>query len=241
MVLSRYLIVNADDFGLTPDVNRGIIKAHEQGIVTSTSLMVRQQAAEEAANYALNHPRLAVGLHLDLCEWAFTQGAWRPIYEVVPLDDSGAVAAEVSRQLDSFRHLTGRNPTHLDSHQHVHRTEPVRSIMLGVSRELGLVLRGEEPGIRYCGAFYGQSDKGYPYHEGISVEAIMQIFRELPEGVTEVACHPGEGSDINSIYREEREIECLTLCNPRVREALATENIDLCSFRDWKVITGRKA
>ena len=58
-------------FGLSEGVNRGIIRAHEQGIVTSASLMVRYPAAAEAARYALQHPRLSVGLHLDMAEWVY--------------------------------------------------------------------------------------------------------------------------------------------------------------------------
>ncbi|HEV2791037.1 MAG TPA: ChbG/HpnK family deacetylase, partial [Solirubrobacterales bacterium] len=63
---SRRLIVNADDLGLSRSVNEGIFEAHQHGIVTSASLMVRQGAAEAAAEALAEHPDLAVGLHLDL-------------------------------------------------------------------------------------------------------------------------------------------------------------------------------
>src|SRR4051812_9848181 len=116
--LPKYLIVNADDFGLSAGINRGIIEAHERGIVTSTSLMVRGAAAGEAAQYALAHPELSVGLHVDLCEWAHRGGEWLRLYEVVPFDDAAAVAREVARQLDAFRAHIGHSPTHVDSHQH---------------------------------------------------------------------------------------------------------------------------
>jgi predicted glycoside hydrolase/deacetylase ChbG (UPF0249 family) len=69
MSAAKYLIVNADDFGQSPGINRGIIEAHEQGIVTSASLMTRWLAAGEAALYAKQFPKLSVGLHLDLGEW----------------------------------------------------------------------------------------------------------------------------------------------------------------------------
>ena len=64
--LARYLIVNADDFGQSTGINKGVIQAHEEGIVTSASLMVRWPAAPEAAAYARNRPGLSVGLHVDL-------------------------------------------------------------------------------------------------------------------------------------------------------------------------------
>src|SRR3954465_4438787 len=93
---TRRLIVNADDFGLSHGVNAGIIQAHEHGIVTSASLMVRASAAaaQEAANYAKRRPQLSVGLHVDIGEWAVVAGEWRPLYEVVSADDPVAVDAE---------------------------------------------------------------------------------------------------------------------------------------------------
>src|SRR6516225_220913 len=88
---TRSLIVNADDFGQSPGVNRGIIEAHERGIVTSASLMVRWPAARAAASYARRHLKLSVGLHFDFAEWACENGNWRPLYEVVPQNDVPAV------------------------------------------------------------------------------------------------------------------------------------------------------
>src|SRR2546421_12651751 len=93
----KFLIVNADDFGLSPGVNRGIIKAHEQGIVTSASLMVRWPAAGAAAVYSREHPGLSIGLHVDLGEWVFREDNWDCLYEVVRLADSAGVAHETDR------------------------------------------------------------------------------------------------------------------------------------------------
>ncbi len=233
----RCLIVNADDFGLSPGVNRGIIQAHEHGVVTSASLMVRGPAADAAADYARSHPRLSVGLHFDLGEWRYTDGAWQPAYEVVPAADAAAVADEVARQLRVFERLLERPPTHLDSHQHVHRSEPILSLASRLALELGVTLRDHGAEVRYCGRFYGQSDKGYPYPEGISVEALLRILHELPLGVTELGCHPGTGSDVNSVYRDERAVECQTLCDARVRAAIAAEGIRLCSFAEPRPAT----
>ena len=76
MPAKRYLIVNADDFGLSAGVNRGVIEAHERGIVTSASLMVRPPAAAEAAADARAYPELSLGLHVDLGEWSYREGEW---------------------------------------------------------------------------------------------------------------------------------------------------------------------
>ncbi|MEY4918631.1 MAG: hypothetical protein RL616_2544, partial [Verrucomicrobiota bacterium] len=123
----------------------------------------------------------------------------------------------------------GREPDHLDSHQHVHHDEPLKSILLAHAKKLGVVLRHADARVNYCGAFYGQSDKGYAYHEGISVETLLKILRELPLGVSELCCHPGLDAELNSVYRIERELECAALCDTRVKAAV-TEEIELCSF-----------
>jgi len=232
MNTNRYLIVTADDFGQSHGVNRGIIECFENGIVTSASLMVRWPAAVEAAAYARAHSKFSVGLHVDLSEWACENETWFPLYEVVPLDDHAAVAAEVARQLERFRQLLGRNPTHLDSHQHAHRQEPVHSIMQKLAQELRVPLRNFSSRVHYSGAFYGQSAKGRPYPEGISVDGLLDILTNLPPGVTELGCHPGWAEDLESMYREERAGEVETLCEARVQSFIAEAGIKLCSFHD---------
>jgi predicted glycoside hydrolase/deacetylase ChbG (UPF0249 family) len=226
----RYLIVNADDFGQSPGVNRGIITAHERGIVTSASLMVRWPNANEAAAYSREHSRLSVGLHVDLGEWVCQGDVWAPVYEVTPTEDAAAVRAEVARQLAEFCRMLGRPPTHLDSHQHVHRQEPVRSVLAEFAGELGVPLRHFSSLVTYCGSFYGQTSKGAPYPKGTSVQWLLEILASLPAGITELACHPGDGTDVKSMYRCERAEEVKTLCDPRITNALATEKIELRSF-----------
>jgi chitin disaccharide deacetylase len=226
----RRLVVNADDLGQSTGINRGIMQAHELGIVTSASLMVRWPAAVEAAAYARRRPDLSVGLHVDLGEWACQDGAWRRLYTVAPLDEPTAVGDEIARQLVRFRDLMGRDPTHLDSHQHVHRREPVRSALAALARGLRVPLRAADARIRYSGAFYGQTAEGAPWPDAISVGGLIQILEALPVGVTELGCHPGYAEDLDTMYRQERAREVATLCDPRVREAAARLRIRLASF-----------
>lgn len=231
MTAGRYLIVNADDFGQSPGVNRGIIQAHRQGIVTSASLMVRWSAAPEAARYSRDHPSLSVGLHVDLGEWAYRDGTWVPLYEVVDMGDTAAVSREVGCQLSAFRRLVGKDPTHVDSHQHVHQRESVVcDALVELAQELAVPLRHFSPHVRYCGDFYGQTPEGFPLPNSITAEALIHILMELPPGITELACHPGEGDDLNTMYRAERAWEVAVLCEPRVRTALNASGIELHSF-----------
>jgi chitin disaccharide deacetylase len=231
-VSTRYLIVNADDFGQSRGVNRGIMKAHGRGIVTSASLMVRWPAASEAAAYAREHPSLSLGLHVDLGEKIFRSGEWLPIYSVVPLQDVAAIEQEVSHQLDVFRRLMGREPSHLDSHQHVHLREPVRSVLVDTAQHLGIPLRNCCPNVCYRGNFYGQTAEGTPLPDAISIDGLIHILETLPSGCTELGCHPADGCDLETMYCRERLEELRVLCDPRVRTAIRTMGIELRSFKD---------
>jgi predicted glycoside hydrolase/deacetylase ChbG (UPF0249 family) len=227
--MKRRLIVNADDYGLSEDVNSGILKAHRQGIVTSASLMVRWPAARDAAARA---GALDLGLHLDLGEWLFREGEWILLYQRAPSDDVEALRSEIGGQLEQFRSLTDKDPSHLDSHQHVHLQEPLRSLARQMAEELAIPLRGMSPKIRYCGSFYGQTGKGDPCPESISLTGLIDLLGTLPPGVTEVGCHPGSGAKLNSSYCRERELEAQVLCHPQIRQTLRDENIQLCTFTD---------
>jgi len=229
-MIVRRLIVNADDFGQSDGVTRGIIQAHERGIVTSASLMVMWPAATTAAAYARREDRLSTGLHVDLGEWIWRDGAWACRYQRVDLDDTLAVEREIRAQLNRCRDLIGRNPTHLDSHQHVHRREPVRSTLAQIANELGVPLRHVTPGIRYRGDFYGQTATGEPLPDAITVDALVWSLVNLEPGVTELGCHPGYAEDLDTFYQKERSVELTTLCAAEVRAVLADQHIQLTSF-----------
>src|SRR6184192_3293440 len=99
----RGLIVNADDYGLSPGINRGIAEAHRDGIVTSTSLLVDTPFSAEAAAISAELPALSVGLHADL-----SAAVAEPEAEV----SSAICVEELERQIARFHALTGRWPTH---------------------------------------------------------------------------------------------------------------------------------
>jgi predicted glycoside hydrolase/deacetylase ChbG (UPF0249 family) len=226
----RVLIVNGDDFGRTTGINQGVIRAHEDGILTSASLMVRWPASLDAAAYCRNKPAFSLGLHLDLGEWVFREGAWQRVYQVVVPSDPDAVRDEVHAQLAAFRRLVGRDPSHLDSHQHVHLQAPVRTVVLEAAGSLEVPLRSCNPTVNYCGDFYGQTGTGEPWPEGITVDALVRIVNGLGPGITELSCHPGEDDDFDSVYRVERAREVRVLCHPEVRHALARASVRLAPF-----------
>ena len=227
----RYLIVNADDFGYSRSINRGILEAHDEGIVTSASLMVERPGAAEGAEEARKRPQLDLGLHVEIDRWRVTrlprQGAARSAAAVVRRVD-----ADLQRQIERFRLLVGRDPSHLDSHQHRHRAEHVRPAFQRLADELGIPLRHFDPKIRFCGDYYGQVGAGRPNPEAITPGALIDLLGRLPPGVTELCSHPGYAEGLKEWYREERVQEVRTLCDPRVQEAIERLQIGLTSFSE---------
>ena len=151
---SRQLVVNADDFGISRGVNRGIVEAHRQGLVTSASVMANLPSAEDALTRATICPDLGLGLHLTLT-------AGRPLsppHLVPTLVDAdgqffllGTLLARLSlgqvRAEDLTRELAAQvewalkrsvRPSHLDSHHHIHIHPRVAPIVIGLAREHGI-------------------------------------------------------------------------------------------------------
>jgi chitin disaccharide deacetylase len=227
----RYLVVNADDFGYSRSVNRGVIEAHEDGIVTSASLMVDRPAAIEAANYAREAAQLSLGLHAELDAWRV---AWIPRKGAVRSAAALAkrVSTQLEEQLERFRSLLGRDPSHLDSHQHRHLWDGVRPVFERHAHELEVPLRRLDARVRFCGDFYGHDGRGRPDPDAITPASLAGLLEKLDEGVTELCCHPGYPDDLDDWYRIEREREVRALCDPVVRETIARLEIELCSFDD---------
>jgi chitin disaccharide deacetylase len=227
----RYLIVNADDFGYSASVNRGILEAHDNGIVTSTSLMVERPGATEAAVRARERPRLGLGLHVEVGSW---RTSWLPRRGSARSTSSVRARAEedLRRQLERFRLLVGREPSHLDSHQHRHLAPLVRPAFEEMAAKLGLPLRRVDRRVRFCGEFYGQDGRGRPEPEAITVDALIRLIESVDDEVTELCCHPGYTDDLDDWYRTEREQEVRALCDPGVRKAVERQELRLCSYTE---------
>lgn len=149
----KQLIVNADDLGLTPAVNRGVVRAFQNGIVTSASLLVTGSAFEDAVALARQNPNLDVGLHLALVEERAVLG-----HDILPtlVDKTGSfpqtsgefirravlgriswdeVEREIAAQLELFK-KTGLRLSHVNSHQHLHMFPPVFQIVRRLTRSM---------------------------------------------------------------------------------------------------------
>ncbi len=211
----KWLIVTGDDFGASRGINRGIVQAYRDGILTSASLLVNRPASVEAAALGRDHRSLSLGLHLEL-----------------DLADADGAAAQCERQMARFRELTGEQPTHVDSHHDVHHDARVLPHVLAGARPVGAPVRGHSE-VRHLAKFYGQWG-GATHPERIGVEGLMRLLdAELREGVTELSCHPGYVEpEFRSSYLAERELELRTLCDPRVWRALRDRGIQLIGFRD---------
>jgi len=118
-------------------------------------------------------------------------------------------------------------PTHLDSHQHLHRDPLVGRVVAAVGSACPCGTRRRTS--RNSGTFYGQDGKGTPYSEFVSVDARVRIVAGLPAGTTELGCHRGLLDGVPG-YGAGRMVEAGALCDARVRPALAEHSVTLRSF-----------
>lgn len=214
----RILVVNADDLGYDPEIDRGILEAHRHGIVTSASAMVETPFV--AAALAAAPASLGVGLHAVLD----------------PGLSRGGAEAEVRRQLALFERLRGAPPTHLDSHRHAHAAPEVLAGFAAVARERRLAVRAVDvamrtalraAGVRSADHFLGDA----ALRPCWTPERLLAALAVLEEGTTELMCHPGHApSRVRTTFGVEREAELLALCDPRACAAVEASGARLARF-----------
>ena len=138
----KQLVVNADDFGFTPDVNLGIVDAHRRGILTATTIMANGAAFDDAVRLARETPSLDIGCHLVLI-------GERSLVSDKPYPPSVArlLAALARREIRPYEELraqvrrildAGIRPTHLDTHKHTHLAPPVLEAVARLGEEFGI-------------------------------------------------------------------------------------------------------
>lgn len=252
------VIINGDDFGFSEGQNLGILKAHKEGILTSTTAMAGGPALSHGMALAKECPRLGIGVHLTL-------DALSPISpkERIPslVDKDGKfrrfsmegplpvkleeVYLEWTAQIEKIRSF-GVEPSHLDGHHHMHLHKdlhqvtvtlakeyhlPIRLVPSYVTEELSELLEKNE--IR---CLYGLTDF---YKETVSKEYFLK-FREnhahLEEEILEIMCHPAYLDEVilkNSSYQIHRVHELSILIDPEVREAVESQKLLLGQVKDF--------
>ena len=142
MTPRKQLVVNADDFGFTPDVNAGIVEAHRTGILTAATLMANGEAFEDAIRLARQTPTLDIGCHLVLIGGhSLITGKPFPATapQLVAALATGRIrvydelAAQMRRIVDA-----GVRPTHLDTHKHTHLAPPVLDAVARLAQQFGV-------------------------------------------------------------------------------------------------------
>ncbi len=244
----RRLIINADDFGFTSDVNAGIVHAHLNGVLTSTTLMANGEAFDDAVRLAKQTPTLDIGAHLVLVQGcSLLDGRLLPEgpRQLLPvLARRGLdVYAELKAQIEKIR-SAGIKISHLDSHKHTHLVPSVFRTVVKLADEFGI------PWVRLPPAPFGQ---GYyrrlaaakhvkmPDHffgfrlTGSLTEATMsEALGKITEGTTEFMCHPGylgdELKQARTRLKESRVKELEALTSPRIRQIITESGIELGPF-----------
>ncbi|WP_371371374.1 ChbG/HpnK family deacetylase [Sporomusa aerivorans] len=173
----KYLIINADDFGLHENINIGIIAGHTKGCITSTSIMPGAPAFEHAAALAANHPRLGVGVHLTLVGGVpvsepekvssllnrdgllcASYPAFLKKYCLAGIrltEVRQELAAQVKRVVSA-----GIRITHLDSHQHMHIVPGVLEAVLDIAKEFDIpAMRIPAEPLLFFGGFRPTADR----------------------------------------------------------------------------------
>ncbi len=285
----RQLIVNADDFGYTPGVSQGIIQAHREGIVTSTSVMINMpSAAEWVVRAKAEAPQIGLGLHLTLTAGPPASppdevpallrpdGTFRRQSDLVaslPTVNLEQVERELRAQIARFTEIVGHPPDHLDSHHHVtYFSPPLAALMFRLAQELDVPIRRAFPGGPdefdraadfMIGATVGTPGRAFAeemvevihglekqsavrmpdyfvtefYDQGATLGDLLLILVHLPEGVTELMCHPAV-VDValrnTSSYTDRRADELKWLTHESTREVIRTEFIQLITFTDLK-------
>jgi len=216
----KRLVINADDLGYDPEIDRGIFEAHARGVVTSATGMVDTPFAPAALRAA--PASLALGLHAV----------------IDPSLPRAQAEKELLRQIARFAALRGAPPTHLDSHKHHHARPELLAAFAAVAGAQGLPVRALDTpmrdllrahGVRTTEHFLGDADRRPCW----TPERLAPALETLEDGITELMCHPGYApSHARTSFGAEREVELRSLCDARVRQALARAGAVLVSFRD---------
>ncbi|BBQ84243.1 MULTISPECIES: chitin disaccharide deacetylase [Enterobacteriaceae] len=250
--MERLLIVNADDFGLSKGQNYGIIEACKNGLVTSTTALVNGAAIDHAAQLSRRTPALAVGMHFVLTlgepltpmpgltrEGKLGKWIWQMAEEdALPMDE---IARELECQYQRFVDLFDAEPTHFDSHHHVHMIPQIFPLVAEFAKSKGIALRVDRTipypftlpeGLRSSEGFSSEF-----YGDAISDALFLEVLDSSAargEQSLEVMCHPAfvDNTIMGSAYCYPRLAELDVLTSASLKYAIAERGYRLGTFRD---------
>ncbi|MDR2834278.1 MAG: chitin disaccharide deacetylase [Streptococcaceae bacterium] len=248
------LIINADDFGLSPGQNYGIIDCFKQGVVTATTLMATGEAFEHACQLALLNEELDLGVHLTL-------DAGLPIlpkkqipslvngeeFNKYPLEaktiDVNTLEVYQEWHAQITKVIDARiQPTHIDSHHHIHMMHSIFPVYIQLAKEFDLAIRfhprkwtqkeilDRQPlleNIKRADVFLNEF-----YEENIA-PAFFDSFAQRKEATYEIMCHPAYLDEYilaNSSYNMQRVIEAHTLQSEETKDILHKNSVELIHF-----------
>lgn len=236
------LIVNADDFGMTQANTIGILVAHKEGIVTSTTCMMNMPYAKFALKQAQHYPQLGVGIHLVLTVGRpLIDGAHSYTDEMgnfirpkdypdgKPHGDVNELYREWKAQIEKFIEIAGHKPTHIDSHHHVHLLPWHQEVTKALAKEYDLPIRQRHQIIDtypYIPVF----DK--MYDEDVNYQYVTEVLQSH-SGALELMCHPAYLDqrlyDMSS-YNLPRMKELKFLTSSQIKSFIQENHIELINF-----------
>jgi chitin disaccharide deacetylase len=238
----KRLIINADDFGFTRDVNAGIVEAHREGVLTSATLMANGEAFEDAVRLAHEAPTLDIGCHLVLVQGcSVLDGRPFPENPVRLLFQKFDPYAELRAQIQKIL-AAGIRPTHLDSHKHTHLLPSVFRAVVRLGKEFSIgYIRRPLPAVNYyrrvahaSGIRMTDHLLGFRLTGTLTEDTLAAALERLPDGETEFLCHPGllgpELAQARTRLKESRPRELEALKSPRIRALISAKGIRLGPF-----------
>jgi predicted glycoside hydrolase/deacetylase ChbG (UPF0249 family) len=217
----KYLIVNADDFGYSFSINKGIIKGHMDGIITSTTVLVDEIAANEA-NRLSQYPNLSVGLHFNP----------RPNKDL---------QYEFKRQLELFISITGHKPDSVDTHKSLPSDKVNMEQMLRkYSKENNTPVR-RLGNVKFIRSFFGLNvdGSGTLDESKVTVEGLIHAIDEATEEVNEIMTHSGYCDEYllsKSSYNITREKELKSILDPSIKPYIESKGLKLVNWIQLKEI-----
>ncbi|WP_456959715.1 chitin disaccharide deacetylase [Helcococcus kunzii] len=250
------LIINADDFGYTEATNYGIVDAHKNGVLTSTTIMANMPGFDHAVKLSKLYPNLGIGVHLVLtCGKPLTDvgegyldanGEFKRSQYYFSRDDNSSLDAEWldpdkvyiewKTQIEKVIN-SGVKPTHLDSHHHMHTHEVLQPVVRKLSEEYNLPVRN-------CNkAFFNDKVKHFEERfdkfasqEKVDYKLLDKMLNEIKEKeITEIMSHPSYISKFlleNSSFNMGRIYELDVLTNDKFRDIIEKYNLELINYSD---------